>query len=213
MTEEAVLRLKNLVCFKTGANPNLHTYTRCHWKTSSYYEEVYLCANAVQTYGKKGENQIITFLEIDHHCFPAWGRVNSFNMKSNPFLQPAPLSLMDIWYRFPSINRSLWMKHCRSLTCSLVAMCSGLWTFSWNFATRWLHFCKPPATRLNHSDSGLSRISDCSSSNFPFWLCQEVMRFQIKVGVCKMLSSISGRDITWNNFSLCNQSLTGLLGG
>lgn len=81
-------------------------------------------------------------------------------------MQPAPPTLMDIWYLFPSLNRPLWMKHCCAMTCSLVGMCSDLWTFIWDFATRWLQLCKPPATKLSHSGSSLSRSSDCSS--FPF---------------------------------------------
>lgn len=74
---------------------------------------------------------------------------------------------MSIWYWFPSLNRPLWMKHCCTLTFSLVGMCSGLWTVIWNFPTRWLQLCKPPATRLSHSGSGLSRSSNCCSSSFP----------------------------------------------
>lgn len=167
----------------------------------------------MQIYGKTRVNQVKTFSGNRPSLFQleeGWKVILWKLTKSFPRVCSSPF--MDIWYRFPSINRSLWMKHCYTLTCSLVGMCSGLWTSIWNFATRWLHFCKPPATRLNHSGSGLSRSSDCSSSNFPFWLCQEVMRLQIKVGVCKMLSSISVRDISWNNFSLCNQRLTRLLG-
>lgn len=106
--------------------------------------------------------------------------------------------LCGIWYWFPSLNRQLWMKHCCTLTYSLVGMCSGLWTVVWFFATRWLQLCKPPATRLSHSGPCLSRSNNCCSSSFPFWLCQESMKLQIEMGGWRTWRGISSRDISWN---------------